>query len=308
MTRGVRSGSEVWPPRCDGRRRARPVPPARHRDVDIQCIPSACANFGGGRRGSKNKGLSPRYILAKLISFVDPWHIRPTQCGVVANVYGCANAQVCECTEELSHPSRCRATPSGVNLMVYFPPTVPSCTSSGTAACTFSVSASGRRLNTSRHIAAGHGQPHAANQASLTRACWDTLCLSVLYRHLASNNKASHSASKRCRHPPTPSSIGRSFGFWGFTTQLLVTATSGMVRFWQEGYHCEAHNTTLIFGNHESELYKKIHPRMALCMAEHICMHATMFHKEIYSRVVREYSSWPSSSRSAKMFEVAQIR
>eukprot|EP00955_Chlamydomonas_euryale_P047174 353608-Chlamydomonas_euryale.AAC.1 len=58
MTRGVRSGSEVWPPRFDGRRRARPAPAARPRDVDMQCIPIACANFGGDRRGSKNKGLA----------------------------------------------------------------------------------------------------------------------------------------------------------------------------------------------------------------------------------------------------------
>eukprot|EP00955_Chlamydomonas_euryale_P108783 365876-Chlamydomonas_euryale.AAC.4 len=109
--------------------------------------------------------------------------------------------------EELSQPSRRRTTPSGVNLVLYLPPTVPSCTSSETAAralkhtCQWAAEekpaqreggakwgalkwvAKSLRIVLRQAVsgllfldqAANYGQPRAANQASLTCACWDTL-------------------------------------------------------------------------------------------------------------------------------------
>eukprot|EP00955_Chlamydomonas_euryale_P074580 362070-Chlamydomonas_euryale.AAC.24 len=92
--------------------------------------------------------------------------------------------------KELSNPSRCRATPSGVKHVVYFPPTAPSCTSSKTAAralerkCQWAPVEHKPAQRELEWVAAGHGQPQAANQASLTAGI---ICVSVRCTGMSAN-------------------------------------------------------------------------------------------------------------------------
>eukprot|EP00955_Chlamydomonas_euryale_P107748 365800-Chlamydomonas_euryale.AAC.1 len=90
-------------------------------------------------------------------------------------------------------------------------------------------------------------------------------------------------------------------GFWGLKWSDLARRVP-----LESSVHVD-HGTAIIFGNHGSELKQiKIPPQND---TEYGRAHACNYvRKEIYLRVGREYSSWPCSSGSAKMFEVPQIK